>query len=126
MLARLTRARMHQMGLSHLHRTCTELARAVITKHSTFATFLSEPLDGLQRWQSAHTSGILLHQRRSVWLPSLRRTRGTDRLFLSLSRAAAAPPVFMIIVTLVMECLLINIWMCAPPARAQHRCMVGC
>jgi hypothetical protein len=46
---------MHQMGLSHLHRTCTELARAVITKHSTFATFLSEPLDGLQRWQSAHT-----------------------------------------------------------------------
>jgi hypothetical protein len=45
--------RSRQMGLSHLHRTCTELARAVITQHSTFATFLSEPLDGLQRWQSA-------------------------------------------------------------------------
>jgi hypothetical protein len=58
---------MHQMGLSHLHRTCTELARAVITKHSTFATFLSEPLDGLQRWQSAHTL---------VWLPRFGAVHG--------------------------------------------------
>ena len=61
-----------QMNLSHMHRTFTELARALITKHSTFATFLSEPLDGLQRWQ-----------------------------------------MFMLLVTLVLEQLLVNIWMCA-------------
>ena len=40
-----------QMNLSHMHRTFTELARAFITKHETFSTFLSEPLDGMQRWQ---------------------------------------------------------------------------
>jgi hypothetical protein len=36
-----------------VHRTITSVVAAFITKHSTFATFLSEPLDGLQRWQSA-------------------------------------------------------------------------
>jgi hypothetical protein len=34
-----------------VHRIGTELMRALVTQHSTFATFLSEPLDGLQRWQ---------------------------------------------------------------------------
>jgi hypothetical protein len=38
---------------SHVHRAFTSLTRAFITKHGTLATFLSEPLDGLQRWQSA-------------------------------------------------------------------------
>ena len=39
------------MSLSHLHRAITNIARALFTKHSTFAVFLSEPLDGMQRWQ---------------------------------------------------------------------------
>ena len=39
------------MARSHLRRTCTELMRALCTKHSTFSVFLSAPLDGLQRWQ---------------------------------------------------------------------------
>ncbi len=62
----------NQMSLSHAHRTLTAVLRAFCTKHGTFATFLSEPLDGLQRWQ-----------------------------------------MFMIVVTLVLEQLLVNIWMCA-------------
>jgi hypothetical protein len=33
---------------SHLHRTSVSLMRSLVTKHSTFAVFLSEPLDGLQ------------------------------------------------------------------------------
>jgi hypothetical protein len=37
---------------SFVHRSCTELMRAVCTKHSTFAVFLSSPLDGMQRWQT--------------------------------------------------------------------------
>ena len=68
-----------QMNLTQLHRTCTDLARAIMTKHETFATFLSEPLDGMQRWQ-----------------------------------------MFTILVTLVLEQLLVNIWMCVharPTAR---------
>ena len=36
---------------SHVQRTFTSLTRAVVTKHDTLSTFLSEPLDGLQRWQ---------------------------------------------------------------------------
>jgi hypothetical protein len=42
-----------QLTRSHVHRTFTNLTRAVVTKHSSLAVFLSEPLDGLQRWQSA-------------------------------------------------------------------------
>jgi hypothetical protein len=41
------------MGRSHVQRMMTNIVRAFTTKHETFATFLSEPLDGLQRWQSA-------------------------------------------------------------------------
>ncbi len=48
---RRTKAIREQMGLSHVHRIGTELMRALVTQHSTFACFLSEPLDGLQRWQ---------------------------------------------------------------------------
>ena len=40
-------------GTSFAHRASSEIVRAVCTKHSTFAVFLSKPLDGLQRWQSA-------------------------------------------------------------------------
>lgn len=65
-----------QRNLSQTHRAATELMRAVVMRHSTFAVrafvtdisqcptlmqhprcflqvFLSEPLDGLQRWQMA-------------------------------------------------------------------------
>jgi hypothetical protein len=42
---------------SHAHRASAEMLRAVIQKHSTFSVFLSAPLDGLQRWQSAHACG---------------------------------------------------------------------
>jgi hypothetical protein len=41
------------MSRGHVHRTATSIVRAFVSKHSTFATFLSQPLDGLQRWQSA-------------------------------------------------------------------------
>lgn len=54
-----------QLTRSHVHRACTSLTRAVVTKHSTLATFLSEPLDGLQRWQSAYGCG----QRRAFLRP---------------------------------------------------------
>jgi hypothetical protein len=40
-----------RMGLSHAHRVGVALMRALTQKHSTFSVFLSEPLDGLQRWQ---------------------------------------------------------------------------
>lgn len=42
-----------QLMVSHVHRAGTEITRALVTGHSTFSTFLSEPLGGLQRWQSA-------------------------------------------------------------------------
>jgi hypothetical protein len=69
------------MALSHLHRSCTEFMRALVTKHSTCSVFLSAPLDGMQRWQT-----------------------------------------WMIVVTLVIEQLLVNIWMCVASMRADmHR-----
>jgi hypothetical protein len=54
--------------------------RAFTTKHETFATFLSEPLDGLQRWQMfmasceiyAHISGAWRLQ--LTCAPALRRS----------------------------------------------------
>ncbi len=39
------------MASGHVQRTAVGVLRALVTRHSTFATFLSEPLDGLQRWQ---------------------------------------------------------------------------
>jgi hypothetical protein len=46
-----------QLGLSQLHRTLTNIMSAFVTQHSTFSTFLSEPLDALQRWQRACACG---------------------------------------------------------------------
>lgn len=40
-----------QMAASQSHRTITNIVRAFVTQNDTFACFLSEPLDGLQRWQ---------------------------------------------------------------------------
>ena len=40
-----------QMGRSHVHRTAVSVTRALVANNETFRTFLSEPLDGLQRWQ---------------------------------------------------------------------------
>jgi hypothetical protein len=37
--------------LTQAERAYTALWRALVTRHSTFAVFLSEPLDGVQRWQ---------------------------------------------------------------------------
>ena len=76
--------------LSHLHRACTEVTRALCTKvrskglctfscaltlavptrtqHDTFSVFLSLPLDGLQRWQ-----GALLAIRASIELALTKR-----------------------------------------------------
>jgi hypothetical protein len=47
------KAILDQMGESQAHRTLTGIYRAFVSEHSTFRVFLSEPLDGLQRWQSA-------------------------------------------------------------------------
>jgi hypothetical protein len=44
---RRTQAIRSQMSMSHLHRLATDLMRALITKHETFATFLSEPVRAL-------------------------------------------------------------------------------
>ena len=63
----------NRMGRSHVHRTTIGITRAMVAKNDTFRTcapcrcrgclpalthalsrrFLAEPLDGLQRWQSA-------------------------------------------------------------------------
>jgi hypothetical protein len=40
-----------QMAASQSHRTITNVVRAFVTQNDTFACFLSEPLDGMQRWQ---------------------------------------------------------------------------
>ena len=83
------------MSLSHVHRIGTELMRALVTQHETFATFLSEPLDGLQRWQSACSALV-------EW--------GCD----SAAEQYCCPhplAVFMILITVVCSQLLVNIWM---------------
>jgi hypothetical protein len=85
-----------QMNLSHAHRSLVAVLRALITRHDTFSTFLSEPLEGLQRWQSA---------------------------FLRCVRALVSPPdaacaEFVILITIVCSQLLVNIWMCATTPRA--------
>jgi hypothetical protein len=74
--------------ISQLHRSLVELMRAVCTKHSTFAVFLSSPLDGLQRWQ--------------MW---------------------------MILVTLIINQLMVNIWMYYAKAVnccAEVQMLLGC
>jgi hypothetical protein len=44
---------MAQMTRSQVHRASNSVVRAFATKHDTLKVFLSVPLDGLQRWQSA-------------------------------------------------------------------------
>jgi hypothetical protein len=53
---RRTDAIVNDRLLTQAERACTNVWRAMVTKHSTAAVFLSEPLDGLQRWQSACAS----------------------------------------------------------------------
>jgi hypothetical protein len=48
---RRTKAVRDEMSRSQTHRSITGIVRAAVTQHETLATFLSEPLDGLQRWQ---------------------------------------------------------------------------
>ena len=48
---RRSEAVLAHVGKSHAHRAGGELLRALVTRHDTFRVFLSEPLDGLQRWQ---------------------------------------------------------------------------
>ena len=64
--------------ISHVHRAGCELIRSITTKHETFATFLSEPLDGLQRWQSACGSRV------TTVCARCRRSSGRRRLILRL------------------------------------------
>ncbi len=40
-----------KMTRSHAHRAGVKVTRSLMLEHDTFRTFLSEPLDGLQRWQ---------------------------------------------------------------------------
>jgi hypothetical protein len=35
-----------------VHRAVTGVSRVFVLRHPTFSTFISQPLDGLQRWQS--------------------------------------------------------------------------
>ena len=85
-----------QMTVSQLHRASTNIVRAFMTKHDTFATFLSEPLDGLQRWQSALCVVHCMHDGFCV--------RVADPTLLPCI-------VFCIIMTLVIQGLMVNIWM---------------
>ena len=48
---RRSEAVLSHAGTARAHRTGSELLRALVTRHETGRIFLSEPLDGLQRWQ---------------------------------------------------------------------------
>ncbi len=80
---RRTQAIRAQMSMSHLHRLATDTMRALITKHDTFATFLSEPLDGLQRWQMfiILVTAVFSHLLVNIWMCVERR----------IARAASVP-----------------------------------
>ena len=58
------------LSKSHAHRASSEMVRAVCTKHSTFAVFLSAPLDGLQRWQMwiVVVSVVLTQLLTNIWM----------------------------------------------------------
>jgi hypothetical protein len=100
---------MAQMTRSQVHRAATSVTRAFATKHDTLKVFLSVPLDGLQRWQSACAG--------AARACLVRAPRSHARIPL---RAA-----FTILVTVVLTQLLVNIWMCASarhtPALLQPR-----
>ena len=48
---RRSEALLVDVGTSRAHRAGGELLRALVTRHDTCRVFLSEPTDGLQRWQ---------------------------------------------------------------------------
>jgi hypothetical protein len=89
------------------------VSRSIVTGHQTFSTFLSMPLDGLQRWQSASR------------VPPSSAVRRSHRFVGGVCATAHALrphwTEFVLIVTLVIEQLLVNIWMCAAAARARQR-----
>ena len=87
-----------QMNLSHRHRVATDVLRAVVVQHETFAVFLSEPLDGLQRWQSALIACL----------------RGVAQLLTRPPFVCWAREVWIILISLVCSQLLVNIWMYVP------------
>jgi hypothetical protein len=71
-----------QRNLSQTHRASTEILRALVTRHETFAVFLSTPMDGLQRWQlfmiliSVIGSQLLVN----IWMCVLAVARTTVRV----------------------------------------------
>jgi hypothetical protein len=62
-----------QMNYSHVHRTMTSLTRAFALQHTTMSTFLAQPLDGIQRWQSALTRHNRLGGRAHTLAPAAAR-----------------------------------------------------
>ena len=70
---RASKAIRAQMSLSHAHRSLVSIMRALLTRHETFSTFLSEPLEGLQRWQSALLRCTALMRARLTTLRCRRR-----------------------------------------------------
>ena len=85
---------------SQVQRTITAVTRAFVNRHETFSTFLSMPLDGLQRWQSTLRLS-------AAEICKFERAFTFTCVF---SRSLSSPE-FVIIVTLVIEQLLVNIWM---------------
>jgi hypothetical protein len=71
-----------QRNLSQTHRASTEILCALVTRHETFAVFLSTPMDGLQRWQlfmiliSVIGSQLLVN----IWMCVLAVARTTVRV----------------------------------------------
>jgi hypothetical protein len=98
------KAILDQMGESQAHRTLVGIYRAFVTEHSTFRVFLSEPLDGLQRWQSASRAHARRPRAHACLLVPLVRPHCRP-----LAPASCCCAVFMIIVTLVIEQLLVNV-----------------
>ena len=67
---RRSEAVLAHVGTSHAHRAGGELLRALVTRHDTCRVFLSEPLDGLQRWQMwcLVVSAVLTQLLTSIWM----------------------------------------------------------
>jgi hypothetical protein len=59
-----------QRNLSQAHRTATEMVRALVMRNETFSVFLSEPMDGMQRWQMAIVliSVVCSHLLVNIWM----------------------------------------------------------
>jgi hypothetical protein len=95
-----------QMNLSHAHRSLVSIMRALLTRHETFSTFLSEPLEGLQRWQSAFCGEAGGNER--VRCDELLSADLAD----TVAVACYTPTEFILLITIVCLQLLVNIWMC--------------